>query len=109
MKALEIKEGKPAVEFMTISELAKFCGKRSGPSFRKYTALGILPEANFRTAPNKIGEREVAGERLYSKDILAPRLQKIFKGVKQGIKITPEQQHEINQAFAYERDYFENY
>lgn len=92
------------VEFLTIGEVAKLCNK-STDALKKLTQRGILPDANFRTPPiiNKNGV-ETEGYRLYSKEVLVPRLVEFLKTkVSQGVTITHEQQRELYKMFSEER------
>ena len=106
------KTDKPQVEFLTISEVTKLCG-RSKHSFIKLIDRGIMPDANFRTANKKIKRglnkgNTIKGDRLYSKDFLVPKVVKIFKEIQQGKVITPEQRLELCTAFVDERNYYIN-
>jgi len=109
-----IKANKPPVSFYSVSEMAKKC-RRSKHLFYKMITNGHMPDANFRKPAKVItcGERkgeEIAGERLYSVDILAPKLIEIFKSksIKRGkpLPITIKQQ--LFDAYAYERSYYKN-
>ena len=107
------KEEKPRVEFLTIGELSELCG-RTTYALRKLVQKGILPDANFRLpeGTNKYNiavGKEPGGIRLYSKEILVPRIVKVFKGIKRGKAITIDQKKELLQAFMYEKFYFESY
>ena len=106
------KIDKPKVEFLTVEETAKKCG-RSRHAFLKLIARGILPDANFRTAPkvvkrgDKIGD-VIKGYRLYSKDYLVPKLIVLFRSIKQGRAITMGQKKALADAFVYEKQFLEN-
>jgi hypothetical protein len=110
-----VKEGKPPVKFYTVAEMAKKCGK-SKHTFYKYVERGTMPDANYRKPANEIkrGERAggmIEGERLYSVDILAPLLIKIFKDKKKvlrGRAISIETKQELFAAYAEEKDYYKN-
>ena len=102
------KAGAKPVEFLTMGEVAKLC-KKSRDALKKLTDRGILPDANFRT-PNilvKSGGRQgqfIEGYRLYSKDILVPKLVPyIKKNIKKGVLITREQRLELIEMFKEER------
>lgn len=102
------KAGAKPIEFLTMGEVAKLC-KKSRDALKKLTDRGILPDANFRT-PNilvKSGERQgqfIEGYRLYSKDILVPKLVPyIKKNIKKGVLITREQRLELIEMFNEER------
>lgn len=108
------KEDKPKVAFFTMCELAKYCG-REDSTFRKYVQRGILPDANFRKPDtsyyqkNAVTKTVVPGARLYTAEVLAPKLRAIFKKIKRGRSITIEQKREIIKAFNDELRFFETY
>ena len=94
-------------EFLSLGELADFCG-RSKDTFKKMIHSGQMPEANFRTQSTTVKKGEKAGDtirghRLYSKNIIAPRLKKLFATISQGKKMTDEQKMELLRSFDYER------
>lgn len=97
------------VRFATIGELAWACGKRSKHTFYKLIESGVLPEANYRLPrqPNKHGQKSgevMAGTRLYSVDVLMPKLVSIFATIRQGVQITHDQRNALQLAFAAERE-----
>lgn len=99
----------PPIEFLTIGELAGLCGK-SKDALKKLTDRGILPDANFRTPRIEIKRGEGLGKtregyRLYSKDVLIPKLVPyIKKNFKRGILITRDQRLELLNMFREERE-----
>lgn len=103
------REDAPYIEFITMGELAKLCGK-SKETLKKLTNRGILPDSNFRTNPVEIkrGERQgeyIEGYRLYSKQFLVPKLAPYLKkNIKRGVMITREQHLEIIEMFNWERE-----
>lgn len=103
------EEAEP-IEFLSLGELAKLCGK-SKEAFKKLTERGIMPDANFRTpkALIKRGKKKgqyIKGYRLYSKDFLAPKMVEFMKGVSRGKQITLEQRSELMTMFQQEREHF---
>jgi len=108
---LKLSEDRDPIEFLSIGELAELCGRKK-ITLLKLTTRGIMPEANFRTAPNEIkkGLRKgefVKGYRLYSKEFLVPKIVEFMKGVVQGKQITLEQRSELITMFQNEREYYE--
>jgi hypothetical protein len=107
-----ITAGGDGVDFLTIGELGKLC-ERSKHQMYKYISQGTLPDANFRkpakviTKGEKKGEK-IAGERLFSKDFLAPRIQAIFKEakIKRGFTVSVEVKQKFYEAFAEEKEYY---
>lgn len=107
---LKITKDKPAIEFISLGELADMCDK-SKDAFKKLIMRGVLPDANFRTPKtfDKNGN-EVEGHRLYSKDVLVPKLVPyIRKNITQGKLVNIQQKSELITLFEEEREYFENY
>lgn len=107
---LKITKEKPPIEFLSLGELAEICGK-SKEALKKLIFRGILPDANFRTPriKSKTGDM-IEGYRLYSKDILVPKLSEyIKKNIHRGKLITIEQRSELINLFEEEREYFNNY
>lgn len=107
LKVSSESNSKP-VEFLTMGEVAKLCNK-SRDALRKLTERGILPDANFRSPDILIKNGENKGEtiegyRLYSKDILVPKLVPYIKeNIKKGVLITREQRLELIEMFNEER------
>tara|TARA_Y100000034_G_scaffold29728_1_gene36173 strand:+ start:49882 stop:50223 length:342 start_codon:yes stop_codon:yes gene_type:complete len=110
-KYLSFPNREEPVEFLTLKELATECG-RSREGLKKMIKRGILPEANFRTPSRVISRGENEGERmlgyrLYSSEVLVPRLANFIKNeIKQGVRITSEQKCELLMMFNEELDYF---
>lgn len=107
---LSANEIEQPIEFYSLGELAKLCGK-SKEALKKLTERGIMPEANFRTPKSLIrkGKKEgqyIKGYRLYSKEFIAPKIIKFMRGVSRGKQITLEQRSELMSIFQEERDYF---
>lgn len=107
---LKISRNKPAIEFLSLGELAEICGK-SKEALKKLILRGILPDANYRSPKIKAKDgSDIEGYRLYSKDILVPKLSEyIKKNIHRGKLITIEQRSELIILFEEEREYFENY
>ena len=98
MKYKRIKIKGKILEVVTIGQLAKMCN-RSVSYIRKMEQRDIFPFAKIRdnSKYDKSGNKLV-GNRLYSVT-LAKRLAEILYEVKQGVKITNEQQRQIWIAF----------
>ena len=107
---LKITNNKPAIEFLSLGELAEICGK-SKEALKKLILRGILPDANYRTP--KIASKNgamIEGYRLYSKDILVPKLSAYIRAnIHRGKLITIEQRSTLINLFEEEREYFNNY
>ena len=109
--SLSLPNSSEPVEFITLGELAKKCGKKKD-TLIKLINRNILPDANFRTGGITIKKGDRAGEvmlghRLYSRDYLTPKLVRyIKKNIKRGSLITIEQESELATLFEDERKHF---
>ena len=104
---LKLPNNEEAVEFINLKELASLCGK-SKEAFKKLMRRNLFPECNFRKPSKrryKSGEK-VKGDRLYSKNFLAPKIAEIMSEVDRGKKITLEQQTKLLIIFREEREHF---
>lgn len=82
------------VEFQTLSELAKACGKSVG-TFRKYEKSGIIPPANFRLPVEGFTE----GHRIYSTWLVNKVSAIVKEQVVNGVKISFETKVAIQKLF----------
>ena len=111
--SLIVKADKDPVEFISLGELAKLCGK-SREAIKKLTERGIMPDANFRSPKVLIrkGEKKgqyIDGYRLYSKTFLVPKLVPFIKSnISRGKLVTLDQRAKLISMFQSERDYFIN-
>lgn len=88
-------------EFCTINEIAKGSG-RSLSQIRKMIERGIMPESNLRLPPVNTVNGQIAGARIYTKE-LALNVIEVIKTFRQGIPVTNEQKDKINKAFMDEK------
>jgi len=104
---LKIARERPPIEFLSLGELAELCGK-SKEALKKLIIRGILPDANYRTP--KVKSRDgsmIEGYRLYSKNVLAPKLSKyIRENIHRGKLVTIEQRSALIILFEEEREHF---
>jgi len=90
---LRLSKGGELIEFLTLGELAKEC-KKSKAALKSLIRRDILPGSNFVNS---------SGNRLYSREFLAPKIKHFMSSIKQGKKITLEQRSEIMTIFQDEK------
>lgn len=90
-----------AVKFYTISEFAKFCDRKAD-TIRKMHTKGVLPEAVARTPSVYVKGVKVAGNRLYSEELIK-EVAPIIKSIRMGIGVTQEIRQKLRVAFQNEK------
>lgn len=100
------------VKFYTLKELGDLCEpKKTSFALKKLIYSGKIPDSNFRAPSRELkrGESQgqiLAGARLYSAEIIVPKLIPLFNKISQGKAISFEVQNEICLAFEHEKQHF---